>query len=585
MGGHTSHLNRRKKNPLAHTEIYTSITRNIHRYIFILRLYICVYINTMASTKMAFVLLLHLVVGLICTATPVPWIHIPDTAPYGHPVIKLPCRPHLTTNYTITQYLLEISQVQAHDSDKSSAHISGPKLQEQLLKTHLFSLDKDDCLVVTYADFSHWRGRDIAVTVRTFENHSTVDHNFLVRVLSQPSSIELAFQEPEYLGYILENQRRGSFVHGLHNLRVTAHSSSSSSSSSLSPGDINYYILGPTSARQAFSLTTLPDGEVQIFTKQALDREVTSTHAFVVEAVGPMGSFATAKVCVDVLDVDDTAPILKKKYVTIVDEKTPVETSILKVVARDPDLSMSPPVYTMEPHVQNKETSHDDTPFRIDPSTGIVTSTMSPLPENHRYQFKVFASDSSGHQSASSLVEVIVKKNVALKFENSENQQQSPLPSLYVGHDDPSYSSVVQVRRRRALNSKVTKLKETQKGNLLTISIGDPQAKYELISDPSGWFKVDPVSGNVTLQDGQSMDYETVTSVELMFRITTSAGKCFLEIENSAIDNILVYISAPNKIHFHFPLFFLFKEKEGFVSNVSQLKLLTCDLKFCFYLF
>ena len=234
---------------------------------------------------MAFVLLLlHLVVRLIiCTATTVPWIHIPDTVPYGHPVLKLPCRPHLTTNYTIIQYLLGVSQLQLHDFDKTSADISWPKLQEQLIEPHLFSLDKDDCLVVTYTDLGRWRGRDIAVTVRTFENHSTVDHNFLVHILSQPSSIQLTFQEPEYLGYILENQRPGSFVHGLHHLSATAHSSSLPS---LSPGDITYYILGPASARQAFSLTTLPDGEVQIFTKRTLDREVASTHAFVVEAVG-----------------------------------------------------------------------------------------------------------------------------------------------------------------------------------------------------------------------------------------------------------------------------------------------------------
>ena len=230
--------------------------------------------------------------------------------------------------------------------------------------------------------------------------------------------------------------------------------------------------------------------------------------------------------------MDDTAPILKKKhYVTVVDEKIPVETPILRVVARDPDLiSEGPPVYSMETRVENNENNHVGTPFQIDPSTGIVTSTMSPLPVNHRYLFKVFASDSSGHQSASSLVKVIVKKNVPLKFqnENPENKQQSPPPSLYVGRGDPSYSSVIQVRRRRALSSNVIRLREDQRGNLFTITISDPKAKYELVSDPSGWFKVDGDSGNITLRNGQSMDYESINSVELEFRIVTSNGKFWL---------------------------------------------------------
>lgn len=482
----------------------------------------------MTSTKMAFLILFfHLALTLtLSTGITVPRIHIPDTVPYGHPVLKLPCRSHLKTDYTITQYLLGVSQVQDENFEKNSADLFGPNLHDKI-RTRLFSLDKDDCLVVTYADLSHWRGRDIAIIVRIFEDHSTVDHNFLVHVLSQPSNIQLEFREFEYLGYILENQRPGSFVHGLQQLAAIA---SPSSSTPLSPGDITYHILGPASAKQTFSLTTLPDGEVQVFTKRSLDREVASAHAFVVEAVGPKGSFATANVRVDVLDVDDTAPILKKKYyVTVVDTNIPVGTTILRVVARDPDLiSEGPPVYSME--TRGSETPGNDhivTPFQIDPSSGIITSIMSPLPVDHYYLFKVFASDHSGHRSASSLVKVIVKKNVPLRFEtgNSEGKKlQSPPPSLYVGGGDPSYSSVFQVRRRRALSSNSQRLREDKTGKLFSISVNDPQAKYELTGDPSGWFKVDINTGDVSLRDGQSMDYETMVSLQLEFKITSGAG-------------------------------------------------------------
>ncbi|XP_029635711.1 putative neural-cadherin 2 [Octopus sinensis] len=507
----------------------------------------------MASLKMALTLLfLHSIVELVHCAS-LRWISLPYTAPLGHPVTKFPCHRHTTVaginlnNYNTEnkKYVETIqnsnelsTQAQkfkliATPADKSMTAASQNSNTSKQLSA-LFLFDYTDCELLTNGNLSSWRGYNISLnlTLQTTHYHS------IVHISANLSSIKLKFHNDNYFGSIFENQPSGTSVRGLHNLTVVA--DLKTTSLDILPEHIHYRILRPQNARKTFDLKVLPDETVGVFSKMSLDREKRSYYQFLIEAIGPQGSFATTNIRVDVSDRNDSPPVMKKKkYITMINENTPVGTPIVQVSAHDPDNSNSRITYSIEKH---KHTNH----FAINPSSGFIYVTKSLYQNMDLPLLKVHATDDTGHRSRPSLVKIGLYGKRVNPIRHMSNPTHLWVP---LGDDAASYSSIVQVRRRRAsVPQKSFVIYETDTGSLFNVSVQDPTYAYSLLTDTSGWFTVDSTSGIVSVLPGKNIDADLYQNVVLSFNITNGAKSLIHQVTVNIMKHKPYFLNRPKPL-------------------------------------
>lgn len=170
--------------------------------------------------------------------------------------------------------------------------------------------------------------------------------------------------------------------------------------------------LNPGAGNVSFSIRANPDSaafEINpqtgiITTTQRLDFERKSLYQFDVEADG---GGAEAHVVVEVKDENDNSPRFSRaSYEASLDENAPVGSSVLKVSATDADGGKNG-------FVTYALANSGPSPFRIDPFTGVV-STTGPLDYElmkRRYHLRVWASDSGVPFSRASECPVTVTLN------------------------------------------------------------------------------------------------------------------------------------------------------------------------------
>ncbi|XP_073710572.1 protocadherin alpha-5 isoform X19 [Misgurnus anguillicaudatus] len=137
------------------------------------------------------------------------------------------------------------------------------------------------------------------------------------------------------------------------------------------------------------------DGKVPVLILQKpLDREVTKSIRFQLTALdgGKPPKSGTMDITIDVLDINDNAPVFTKDtYSVVLNENTPVGTTILRVNATDSDEGQNGEVvYALGHNVNNKLRKL----FEINPTTGdIIVTGLLDFEIKDKYQIDIKAFD------------------------------------------------------------------------------------------------------------------------------------------------------------------------------------------------
>uniref|UniRef100_A0A665ULY8 Protocadherin 2 alpha a 15 n=1 Tax=Echeneis naucrates TaxID=173247 RepID=A0A665ULY8_ECHNA len=136
------------------------------------------------------------------------------------------------------------------------------------------------------------------------------------------------------------------------------------------------------------------DGKTPILViKKALDRESAASHSLVLTAVdgGKPPKSGNMNILINVLDINDNAPVFTRDYSAMLDENAPVGTTVIQVNATDLDEGPNGDVVysfssSMSQNILNL--------FDINPSTGEITVTgLIDYEKKDRYEIEVEASD------------------------------------------------------------------------------------------------------------------------------------------------------------------------------------------------
>ena len=149
-------------------------------------------------------------------------------------------------------------------------------------------------------------------------------------------------------------------------------------------------------------LFTVDRSSGMVTTLVPLDREVLSQYALRIQARDPSGLTAEATVTVNIVDINDNPPrFLQPSYTVTVSENSPVGTSVLQVIASDPDFTdQGRLVYSL----QNQPNFLD-----INSQSGVISVTGSIDFESESTSIDFFAlvTDTLGTR-ASAVVRVII---------------------------------------------------------------------------------------------------------------------------------------------------------------------------------
>ncbi|XP_051275358.1 protocadherin beta-15-like [Dicentrarchus labrax] len=137
------------------------------------------------------------------------------------------------------------------------------------------------------------------------------------------------------------------------------------------------------------------DGKVPILQLQSpLDREVSSSHRLLLTALdgGKPPKTGTMEIFIDVLDVNDNAPVFTKDiYSAEINENSPIGTTVIRVNATDMDDGLNGDVSYSFGNVNNKVRGL----FDVDPSTGEITvKGQLDYEVDDSYEIDIQASDS-----------------------------------------------------------------------------------------------------------------------------------------------------------------------------------------------
>nr|XP_034959204.1 protocadherin beta-16-like isoform X2 [Zootoca vivipara] len=130
--------------------------------------------------------------------------------------------------------------------------------------------------------------------------------------------------------------------------------------------------------------------------EKPLDREVEAQVFLILSAVdgGIPRKTGTAQIIIDVLDINDNAPLFNKSmYHEKLMENSPLETLVTRVEARDKDIGSNADItYSFSQVPENVQRS-----FRLNKNTGELTiSGIIDYEENTNYEMKIRATDGGG---------------------------------------------------------------------------------------------------------------------------------------------------------------------------------------------
>uniref|UniRef100_A0A671U5E4 Cadherin domain-containing protein n=1 Tax=Sparus aurata TaxID=8175 RepID=A0A671U5E4_SPAAU len=153
------------------------------------------------------------------------------------------------------------------------------------------------------------------------------------------------------------------------------------------------------------------DGKIPILVVQkSLDRETAVSHSLVLTALdgGKPPKSGEMNILINVLDINDNAPVFSKDaYSVMLDENSPVGTTVLQVNATDLDEGSNGEVVYSLSKSMNKNILHI---FDIDPSTGeMVVKGLIDYEKKDKYDIEIEASDKG-------FAPLTTEKNVIIKI-------------------------------------------------------------------------------------------------------------------------------------------------------------------------
>ena len=261
------------------------------------------------------------------------------------------------------------------------------------------------------------------------------------------------------------------------------------------------------------------DSKGLITTTSKLDRDIgTGTIVFKVLAVdivpaGVKKTTGSAMVTVDIIDLNDNTPAFTKSaYRFNTGENTPIGKSVGQVTATDPDYDVNGTV------VYSIVTSQST--FMIQPSTGILETVASlDFLKQKWYTFIVQASDLGTPPRVSTTTVNVAIWNVNTYF--------------------PQFTQVTYTTSLLE-NAKVGSFVATVSATDLDPGTG---LTYTIIHGSDNKFKMDPTTGNITLND--TVDYESQQGYELVVRCVDGGNPQLSNVTFVYINLIDVNDNAP----------------------------------------
>jgi len=330
----------------------------------------------------------------------------------------------------------------------------------------------DVILLTTVSDLV---GKDVRLYIRSIIDTESWFDTLVIRIGNGNRMVR--FPHQSYHGHLPENSPPMSLVRGLEDLVARIPDADAM--------PLRYAIIdGPA---ELFELEMTRNGMVLIKSRLPLDYEVESQYMLLI-AAGVQGGFlepAVAKLWVNVDNVNDNAPVMDSPaYHVMIRRKYSARRNILTVSATDVDNDAV--IY----HVANHE-QH----FGIHRKNGSLFLRRSGhrLTQD-RYELLVFAVDSGGKHSKSSVVHIdVVGRGLRRRTLERVRRELRPLKQI--------------------------EIPESMIGDIFDLD----NEYYEVfaLKEPAPKFlEVQPMTGTVSLRQGEKFDYEKQREINFTVLIT-----------------------------------------------------------------
>jgi VCBS repeat-containing protein/parallel beta-helix repeat protein len=243
----------------------------------------------------------------------------------------------------------------------------------------------------------------------------------------------------------------------------------------------------------AFSINNA--GELRVANPMALDYEVLQQWQLVVQVTDSFGETASATATINLLDLNDTVPVIPAGQQFSIPENLANGTVIGSVTAVDPDT-----VGTF----QNWElvSGNDAGIFAIDPATGVIS-----IADNTLLDFE---------QSTQHLLQVRV----------NDGLNTSPAATVLILVQDVNEFAVSPILDTNPADNSLPENTPAGTPVGITAFASDPDGTdsvtYALLDDAGGRFTIEPFTGVVTTT--QPLDYETATSHSITVEARSTDG-------------------------------------------------------------
>ncbi|ELU14776.1 hypothetical protein CAPTEDRAFT_210002 [Capitella teleta] len=331
--------------------------------------------------------------------------------------------------------------------------------------------------VITSSDISSLEDQRLTIPVL----NSLASKSWMEMLHVEVSSSEhiLHFPRDLYEGFVSENLPPGAIIEGISDLHAVGGGSH----------EIHYAITA--GATDLFTVVELSGNQVQIDSRDVLDREHQSEYMLTLRAKAKHDQPTFTKIRIIVNDTEDNAPVFEKQeYDLVIPDTTPLSATVLRPKVHDPDLGEL--TFTLDDPLDV---------FTINAKTGsVLLSSVLPLTAQS-YKMTVNVEDPAKHR-VSALVRVVIE-----------------------GATD----DIMHVRTRREVRAtKHVEVPENYNmGNLLDLD-NDFYERFHFRPPAPEKLDLNTVTGVVRLKPGEKLDYEETTEVDFIIVITRTDNPSYI---------------------------------------------------------
>lgn len=248
-------------------------------------------------------------------------------------------------------------------------------------------------------------------------------------------------------------------------------------------------------------------GEISILDNSELNFEATNTYQLEVSVQDGANISAVVPVTINV--IDENEPFTLNVVSSAIDENTPNGTVVAQVAVTDPDIN--------DTHSFTVTGGTGATAFTINAAGEIVVADVSELDFETTSELTLeFQVTDSGNLTAPQTL------TFALNDQNDVAPTIDPLPAFSIREDSPLGTSL----------------------GILTgtdiDTVGTPGNWAIVGGDPDGVFSLDPVTGELTIADPGTLDFETTGSYSLQVQVNDG-------VQSSAIQTVVVNVIDVNE--------------------------------------